>query len=209
MLSEFAEITMLLARAVGRRIAETGHAGQAEKDMLDEVGKSLRRTLALRKRFYDDSLRTAEQRHAENLRRIEVQARAQFRVRKAAVQRVIEDEIRLHVERTGMPGDAERLLSDMHERLFDADIARASTKRDFDAICLSICKSLGITPRDDTWSDALMASETHLTLMEMREAIAEREAREVDPPESEWHPDVLNRPPADVLKDRDAPPDTG
>jgi hypothetical protein len=191
MLGELAEISMMLLRAVGRKVEATGEAGPADQEIIDSVGRTLRRTLAMHQRLYDDSRKTDKQREAESFRRIDAQVSAQGRMRRDLVRRKVEAEIAAHVARQGEPGDAERLLGDMHERLLDTDIEWATTRAEISAICLDLCKGLGIAPRDEIWSDAMMAFETHATVEAMRADAAARV------------------PPVDLLKDRMKPPDTG
>ena len=183
MLDELAECGMVMVRALRRKTAAAGGPDETMRKLMDGFGAGVRRTLALSQKIEDETRKTAEQRHAESLRRIEAQAMAKYRVRFTAIRKLVEDEVVAHAEQRGVPGLREQLLVDMHERLLDADIERATTQMDISAIILSICKSMGITPRKEIWSDALMAVEITRMRDDMVSAEAAREAREAAPAE--------------------------
>jgi hypothetical protein len=247
-LAEVREIGLVLLRMLGRQIEARGEAGAAEAEIVESASRSVRRTVALQLHIYEESRKTPEQKHAESLRRIDAQVRAQYRVRKAAIVSTVETAIRAHVAKHG--GDAEQLLSDLNERLLDTDIMRVTTKAGFDALCLRICHDLEIVPRDTMLSDVSMYAAIHETKAEIDRVLAARvpppgasltapdpepytggptkigrhyfdatgrcvgeDPSAFDPPEEEWHPDMLNRPPVDLfaerLKHRNKPPDTG
>ena len=217
-LAEVRDLGVVLLRALVRQAERTGEAGAAEQQMYDSVSRSVRRASAMRVRIYENSVKSPERRHAENLRRIDAEVRAQVGTRKAAIVRTMEDTIRAHVAERG--GDTERLLCDMHEQLFDADIARVSTKREFDEFLLGLCHGMGIVPRDTTLSDVATRAAIHETKMEVDCLDADRIARNaaaaeqpfvISPKETRDYPKIgpftFNSAAAIVSKDR--PPDTG
>lgn len=230
-LGRLRDVGMAVAESLGRQVAALGTAGVAEGEMYEVVARSVRRTAALELRIYEDSRKTPEQRHAESLRRIDAQARAQYRERKAAIVRSVETAIQAHVAEHG--GDAERLLSDLHERLLDTDIMRAATKAEFDAICLGICHDMEIVPHGTTLSDVSMYAAIDETKAEIDRVLAARvpppgasltapdepytggptkigrhhfdaTGRCVgeDPPEAAWSDEIVQRPPMDLFAER-------
>jgi hypothetical protein len=126
-LAEVRDLGVVLLRALVRQAERTGEAGAAEQQMYDSVSRSVRRASAMRVRIYEDSVKSPERRHAENLRRIDAQVRAQVGTRKAAIVRKMENTIRAHVAEHG--GDAERLLCRATRPCRTWRRARRSTRR--------------------------------------------------------------------------------
>jgi len=192
MLAELGQIGMVLARTLERQVEATGRVGAEEAALYEGVSRAVRRTVALHAKLHADSRMSEEQRAAERASRAAAAALASLRARKDAVRRAVEDTIRADAERCqAAPGDTERLLGDLHERLLDPDIEAAFGQRDNSAIILGICKDLYITPRDEIWSDKLMEVEIPATAAALR-----RVAEDRLPPDGSLADDVVAASPA-------------
>ena len=166
------DLGVLMLQTTHRKVAATGEVTDGDRAVLVDAGRSVRQTTSVIHKINGDAKKTPAQRHEENLRRIDAQENARFRLRRATLQRAIEGEIEAEVARRGVPGDRENLLADMHERLLDPSIDRADTPMEISAILLRICQGMGITPRNEIWSDALMQYEIHRTNEQVRNAVA-------------------------------------
>jgi hypothetical protein len=170
-LAELNEILLAVGRAVRQRVT-AGSVSEIEMAMVNDVARGVRRTVALRQKLFEDSGRTEAERRADRLRRIDAEMRARLRQRRDHVLSAVDAEIRAYAERRGMPGEAERLMADLRERVVDADIARADTPEAVNALILGLCKDMEITPRNEIWSLALMRHEVSATKQEIDRVVA-------------------------------------
>jgi hypothetical protein len=169
MLEEMAGIAMAVARTLSRQIEAADWASPEDVASLTEVLRAARRSIALRNKVLADSRMTDEEHAAARARRDAAAAAAQLRTRKQAVRETLEDLIHADAaERGTPPGDIERLVHDMHERLLDADIARAFGVEDYSGIILGLCKLMQITPRKEIWSHRMMQTGISETARKVR-----------------------------------------
>jgi len=167
MLTELAEMGMDLARMLHRTAQVTGRTDGILLS-LEMVGRFVRRTLALHKKVYEDSCKTPAQRAAEEAQREAAAEAARLRDRSG--------EVRRRGEGDDGPSDRENLLSDMNERLLGPAFQGPATREAANAFVLQQCQHAGIAPKDELWSEALMASEIAAERERVRRMAAERAA---------------------------------
>jgi hypothetical protein len=154
MLADLAGYHLRMVKLTTEQAEKAGHLGHEEAVVLEIVSRSTRRTLALMARLHAESKKTPEQLAAERAQRAAAAERALLREKKAKVER----SAAAVVGREAGPSDRENLLSDLHERLLYPDIDIALLQEDVSAVVLRVLKDLKITPQQETWSDALMAT---------------------------------------------------
>jgi hypothetical protein len=163
MLTELAEMGMDLARMLHRSAQVTGRTDGILLS-LEMVGRFVRRTLALHKKVYEDSCKTPAQRAAEEAQREADAAAARLRDRSG--------EVRRRGEGDDGPSDRENLLSDMNERLLGPAFQGRATREMANAFIQQQCQRAGIAPKDELWSEALLAAEIKAQREQMRERAA-------------------------------------
>jgi hypothetical protein len=242
MLTELAGYSLRWMRVATEQMEAAGVSpGHEQAVVMEIVSRSTRRTLALAAKIVTDSQKTPEERAAERAERAARAERARLREK---ITKVTQGAAAV-VRREAGASEREYLLSDMRERLLYPDVDTALLREDVGPIVMRVLKDVGIAPKGETWSDALMAHEISATHAEMKQIEAGRTApapdvdwREgvefskppdgvtkigrftfgpggvllhQDPPErpeSEWPPDILERPLPDLLRGR-KPPGTG
>jgi hypothetical protein len=172
MLTELAGLNMRMVRLATEQAEAAGHLGHEQMVVQEIASRTLRRTLALTKRIYDDSRKTPEQRAAELAQRAEAAERARLRDKKEKVQLSTE----AFVKRESGRSDREDLLGDLRERLLYPDMETALRREDVGTIVMRVLKDLRLASKSDTWSEALMAYEISAANAEMTRMEAEREA---------------------------------
>jgi hypothetical protein len=210
MLGVLAKVGTKIVQAIGEKFDATGHLSNEEAVVLEIVTRATRRTLALRERLNTDSQKTPEERAAARARRAEAAERARLDAKRHKVKRILKRALD-----AGQP-DRENLLHEMYERLLDPDFDIALTREDVFAVVLRVCKDFGITPKNEFWSDDLLAAEIAATDADINRYEAERAAglaamaAGADWREGiEWgSPPDAAAPPPDAPRGPD-PPDTG
>jgi len=175
MLGELAAVGMRMVHRAEQQVEAAGQLDQEQALVLEIASRTVRRTIHLRQRVFANSKKTPEQLAAE---RAAHAARAA-----AAAERVLRDKSKARVKRgfdvlteSGVP-DRENLFDDLWDRV-DHEIAAASTPEAVSALLLRLCRDAGVTPKQETWSKALMAAEISATHAEMLRLDAERAAGE-------------------------------
>jgi len=172
LLGELAAINMRVVRIAARKVEAADDLDHGPAMVLEIASRTLRRTIALRQRLFRDSRKTPEQRDAEQARREAAAERARLSEKREKVRLSAEAMIR----RESGQSDRENLFADLHERLLHPDIDIALTQQDVSTVVMRVLKDLGIAPKNEIWSDALMAYEISATHAEMTRIDAEREA---------------------------------
>jgi hypothetical protein len=174
MLTELASLSMRMVRMMTLKAEAAGDLNEQEARVLDIVSRSTRRTFALKARLLADSKKTPEERAAERAER----------AAEAERQRLSEKRTRLELgvksiaKRESAPSDHEKLLTDLNERLLDPRIDTAMLHEDVTTVALRVLKEVGITPKQEIWSDALMAHEISEASAALARYEAERAAGE-------------------------------
>jgi hypothetical protein len=195
MLTELASLSMRMMRMMTAKAEAAGDLNEQEARVLDIVSRSARRTFALKARLVADSRKTPEERAAERAER----------AAEAERQRLIENRIKVKegarsiAQRESAPSDHEKLLTDLNERLLDPRIDTALLHEDVSTVVLRILKEMGITPKGETWSDALMAHEISEASAALARYEAERAAGEASMAAGEdWREGIEYSPPPGV-----------
>jgi hypothetical protein len=211
MLLELAGFSLRWMRLVTEQ-AEAGPGPPTHEQavVMEIVTRSTRRTLALTAKLHANSQKTPEERAAERAERMAKAERRRLQEKMHKVERGATAIIR----RESGQSDCEHLLGDLHERLFYPDVDIALLREDVSAIVMGVLKDMGVAPKGEIWSDALMAREISAASDELARYEAERaagiaavaagadwrEGIEYSPvPEAETpSPDVPPRPPPDT-----------
>jgi len=201
-LAEITGVGLVMMRILKRKIEAADDVAPAEVMSYELVSRSLRRTVALTKCIIDDSRKTPEQRAAEQLRREADQGRRAEAAEQARLEGKRDHAKRSAaavIKREACPSDREYLLADLHERLLHPDIDTALRREDVSAVAMRVLKDLRIAPRNETWSDALMAYEASVAHAELKRYEAERAAGEAAAAEGvDWREGVEFSPPPGV-----------
>jgi hypothetical protein len=198
-LTKLAGLQMRLAEMKIERLLAAGDYNADDAMAVEVVSRNVRRTAALAKRFYEDSQKTPEQRAAEAARRAAAAERALLREKKHKVAVSAEAVIK----RESGPSDRENLLSDLNERLLYPDIETALLTQDVSAIVMRVLHDLGIAPKNEIWSTALMAHEIAAADAELSRFEAERKAGEAAMAAGgDWKEGVEFTPPPGVVTKR-------
>jgi len=152
LLAELAEIGTDLARMIRQQANAAAWLGSDGPAMFERVARAVRQTIALRLRLEADALARQLRGAAEPAAREAGASRTRER-RKTRVKRLVEAAIEADAGRRADPGDSERLLLDLHERLDDPDIAAELANRPIGEIVAGICRDLGITRDCSRWPD--------------------------------------------------------
>jgi hypothetical protein len=153
-LSRINKVGAAILESMGRQHAAAGGFSHQEAVTYEIVSRATQRGVLLRERMVAESKRTREERAAG----IAAQAAgADWREGKARPNR-------------------ENLLADLNDRLLDPDIDVALTQQDIFKIVLGICKDLGVTPKNEYWSDAMLTHEIFAAEAEIARYEAERAA---------------------------------
>jgi signal recognition particle GTPase len=210
MLGVLARVGTKIIQAIGDKFDATGRISQEDAVVLEIVGRATRRTVAVRERISADSKKTPEERAAERARRAEAAEGARLDVKRDKMKRVIGRAV------DAGQSDRENLLHEMYERLLDPDVEMALTRQDVFAVVRHVCQEFGITPKNEFWSDDLLAAEIAAADADIQRYEAERAAgMAAIAAGADWRegiefspvPDAA-APPPDAPLGRD-PPDTG
>jgi hypothetical protein len=150
MLSELARIGMRLARLVEAnaeaKMAQDPACDLGRTDqMFARLSRSIRQTLALKAKLAE--LRAKRAAGVETEARQRQADAVRTRRRKARVERAVAETI------AAGRGDAENLLSDLHERLLDPDIEADLAAGSIGETVAGICDDLGLKPDREVWKD--------------------------------------------------------
>jgi hypothetical protein len=196
----------VLARRLQRKFETADDVGSGDVADYDRLARAVRRTAALYRNFSEDSQKTPEQRAAEQLRREAAQdrrAEAAEQARLTAKRERVQQGAAAIVRRESEPSDREDLLSDLRERLLYPDIEDALPDQDVTTLVMRVLHDLGIAPRAEMWSAALMAHEARATHAELRRLEAERAAGEAAMAAGkDWQEGVEFTPPPGVVQKR-------
>jgi hypothetical protein len=174
-LAELAAIGLRVVRIAERKVQAADDLDHGPAMVLEIASRTLRRTVALRQRRFRDSQKTPEQRAAEQAQRLAALETARLGAKRETVKLGAEAVVR----RESGPSDRENLLGDLRERLLYPDINLALRREDVSTVVMRVLKDLRIAPRNETWSDALMAYEisaTHAAMQRIDAACAAGEA---------------------------------
>jgi len=213
MLVELASYSLRWMRLVTEQAeAADGSPGHEQAVVMEIVSRSTRRTLALTARIHADSRKTPEERAAERAERAAKAERRRLQEKLHKVQRGAQ----AIITREARPSDRETLLGDLHERLLYPDVDIGLLHEDVGKIVMAVLRDMGVAPKRELWSDALMAQKISAASDELARYEAERAAGEAamaagkDWREGiEWGspPAADMRPPAEMP--RDSPLNTG
>jgi hypothetical protein len=199
MLTDVAAMQVRLLRMKTERLEAAGDYTPADALSIEVISRNVRRTAALTMRLFEESKKTPEQRAAEQLRRAAVAERALLREKRHKVALSAEAVIK----RESGPSDRENLLCDMHERLLYPDIEIALLDQDVGTIVMRVLHDLGIAPKNETWSPALMAHGIAAANAELACFEAERKAGEAAMAAGkDWQEGVEFTPPPGVVTKR-------
>jgi hypothetical protein len=195
MLTELASLNMRMLRLSTEQAEAAGQLGHDEAVVHEIMSRNIRRTLALKARLYEDSRKTPEQLAAERARRAAAAERERLSGKREKVRLSAEQIIR----RESGPSDREDLLRDLRERLFHPHMEIALLQGDVGTVVMGILKDMGIAPKNETWSDALMAHEIAATSAELSHIEAHRAAGQDAAAEgADWREGVEFSKPPDV-----------
>jgi hypothetical protein len=198
-LTKLADLQIQLVEMKIGRLLAAGDYNGVDAMAIEVVSRNARRTAALAKRFHEDSHKTPEQRAAEAARRAAAAERALLRDKRHKVALSAEAVIK----RESGPSDRENLLCDMHERLLHPDIEIALLDQDVSTIVMRVLHDLGIAPKNEIWSPALMAREIDAAHDELSRFEAERKAGEAAMAAGvDWKEGVEFTPPPGVVTKR-------
>ncbi len=143
MLQELAQIGMRLARLVEANAeAKMAQDPAADLGRVDQafagISRSIRQTLALKAKLADRTAKRVPAPEADS---------ARLHWRKAKLKRAVAETI----DAEAGPHDAENLLTDLHERLEDPDIALDLVSRSMGEMVASVCDDLGIPLNREVW----------------------------------------------------------
>jgi hypothetical protein len=173
MLTELAGYSLRWMRVATEQMEAAGVSpGHEQAVVMEIVSRSTRRTLALAAKIVTDSQKTPEERAAERAERAARAERARLREK---ITKVTQGAAAV-VRREAGASEREYLLSDMRERLLYPDVDTALLREDVGPIVMRVLKDVGIAPKGETWSDALMAHEISAASDELARYEAERAA---------------------------------
>jgi hypothetical protein len=175
MLTELAGYSLRWMRLVTEQAEAAGGSPNHEQAVVMEiVSRSTRRTLALTAKIHADSRKTPEERAADRAERAAKAERRRLQEKMRKVERGAQAIIR----RESGPSDRETLLDDLHERLLYPDVDIGLLREDVSAMVMRILQDMGVAPKREIWSDALMAHEISAANDELARYEAERAAGE-------------------------------
>jgi hypothetical protein len=171
-LSRINKVGAAILESMGRQHAAAGGFSHQEAVTYEIVSRATQRGVLLRERMVAESKRTREERAADRARRAEAAERAKLHDKRDKVRRGVKRQIEGDKARP----NRENLLADLNDRLLDPDIDVALTQQDIFKIVLGICKDLGVTPKNEYWSDAMLTHEIFAAEAEIARYEAERAA---------------------------------